>query len=94
MEVMMRLPAGFLLRIANATNRTEQLGMMSIIIHPSYAYLEEELCKTFEGQEDVQVIVNRRRVDRRVSREPVAIDRRRADRRNPTEELVDVVIST
>ena len=91
----MRLPTGFLLMIANASNSSKQrVGMMSIIIHPSYVYLEEELRKTFEDQGDVRIIVDRRRAERRVSQQPITIDRRRADRRSPKEELVNVVIST
>jgi len=49
------------MRIAKATSPPEPgAGMMSIIIRQHYAYLEKELCSTFEGQEDVKVIVDRR----------------------------------
>jgi len=57
----MRLPPGFLLRIARATNAPEGgAGMMSIIIRRPYGYVEEELRRAFEGQEDVKVIVDSR----------------------------------
>ena len=91
----MRLPTGFLLRIAKATQlKDEEYRKMSIIIRQPYAHLEEELLKTFEGQEDVSVILDRRYGDQRTSKQPVVKDRRQSDRRIPKEELVEVVIST
>lgn len=73
----------FLLRIARATNPPERgTGMMSIIIRRPYAHLEQELCRAFEGQEDVKVIVDRRYDERRTSQQPVAMERRQADRRS------------
>ena len=90
---MSSLP-GLLLRIAKATNPPEGgAGMMSIIIRRPYAHLKEELCRAFEGQEDVKVIVDKRHGERRTSQEPVAMERRQADRRSPKEELVEVLIS-
>ena len=91
----MRLPAGFLLRIAKATQLEEhKFRRMSIIIRQPYAQLEEELQKTFEGQKDVSVILDRRFEDRRTIPQPVAQDRRTTNRRVQKEELVKVVIST
>ena len=82
---MSSLP-GLLLRIAKATNPPEQgAGMMSIIIRRPYAHLEEELCRAFEGQEDVKVIVDKRNGERRTSQHPVAMECRQADRRSPNE---------
>ena len=90
---MSMLP-GFLLRVARATSTLEQgAGGMTIIIKRAYAYLEKELCRTFEGQKDVTVIVDRRGEKRRRSHRPVTLERRRADRRSPKEELVEVVLS-
>ncbi len=84
----------FLLRMTKATNPPEQgSGMMSIIIHRPYAFLEEELNRAFKGQEEVKVIVDKRNGERRTSPQPVAADRRRTDRRTPKEELVEVVLS-
>ena len=91
----MRLPPGFLLRIARTTNPPEGgAGMMSISIQRPYAHLEEELRRAFKGQEDVKVIVDRRSGERRTSQLPVAMERRQADRRSPKVELVEVLIST
>ena len=66
---------------------------MSIIIHRPYAHLEDELREAFEGQEDVNLIVDRRDGERRTSQQPVSVERRRGDRRRPKEQLVEVVIS-
>ena len=85
---------GFLMKIAKATNPPElAAGMMSIIIQRPYAYLDKELCSTFEGQEDVKVIVDRRYRDRRTRTQPIELEHRHADRRGPKEELVEVSLS-
>ena len=84
---------GFLMKIAKATDPPEPgAGMMSIIIRRPYAYLDKELYSTFEGQEDVKVLVDRRHGERRTRTQPVELERRRTDRRGPKEELVEVVL--
>jgi len=94
MEITMNSLPGFLLKIAKATYRPEQgAGVMSITIRRPYAHLEKELRRTFHGQEDVKVIVDRRYDERRRRPQPVELERRRADRRSPKEELVEVLIS-
>ncbi len=90
----MWLPPGFLLRIAKGAKPADEgPGKMSIIISQRYAHLEEELSKTFKGQKDVKVIVDRRYGEQRSSVKPVVKERRRADRRRTKEQLVEVVIS-
>ena len=85
---------GFLMKIAKATDPPEPgPGMMSIIIRRPYAYLDKELYSTFEGQEDVKVLVDRRHGERRTRNQPVELERRRTDRRGPKEELVEVSLS-
>ncbi len=85
---------GFVLKIAKATSPPEEgPGMMSIIIRRPYVYLKKELHGTFEGQEDVKVIVDRRYGERRTRTQPVELECRRADRRRPKEELVQVSLS-
>jgi len=85
---------GFLMRIAKATSpRKKGTGMMSIIIRRPYACLENKLCSTFEGKEDVKVIVDRRYGERRTRTQSVESERRRADRRGSKEELVEVLLS-
>jgi hypothetical protein len=91
----MKLPPGFLMKIAKATDQTEAgSGTMSIIIRKNYAHLENEMRKTFKGQDDVKVIVDSREGERRSTQKPVASDRRKSDRRGPKEELIEVFIST
>ena len=90
----MWLTPGFLLKIAKGSKQADEgPGKMSIIISQRYAHLEEELSKTFKGQKDVKVIVDRRYGERRSSVEPVVKERRRADWRRTKEQLVEVVIS-
>jgi len=86
---------GFLMKIAKANSPHEKgAGMMSIIIRRRYAYLEKELCSTFEGQEDVKVTVDKRYGERRARTQPIQLDCRHADRRRPKEELVEVSLSS
>ncbi len=67
-------------------------GKIHIVIRQPYAYLEEPLRRAFEGQGDVEILVDRRRGEPRRRAGPIAVERRRADRRRPKEELLDVVI--
>ncbi len=67
---------------------------MSIIIRKPYAHLEEELIKTFKGQKDVQIIVDKRNGERRKTQQDIETERRHDNRRQPNEEIVDVVLST
>ncbi len=84
----------FLFKIVRETLRPDEgRGKMLIIIRQPYAYLEAELRAAFEGQEDVQVIVDRRTRDRRTMQQPVEQERRRAKVRRPKEEILGVVIS-
>jgi hypothetical protein len=83
----------FLLSIAKAAVPPKKdPGSMCIIIKRPYTHLEDELRRTFEGQEDVKIVVDRRSGERRVSQQPVSEDRRRADRRKKKEPLVEAVI--
>jgi len=68
-------------------------GKMYVIIRQGHGYLEETLRRTFAGQDNVQVIVDRRSTERRATRQPVAFERRRADRRKSREHLVEVVVT-
>src|SRR2546428_13695540 len=53
---------------------------ISIIVPGAHAHLVDLLAKAFEGREDVEVIVDRRRGDRRTQERPVAVGRGRAAR--------------
>ena len=83
---------GFVMRIVKA-NSPPELGAGIMSIWRRYAYLEKELCSTFEEQENVKGIVDRRYAERRTGTQPIELERRRADRRRPKEELVEVVLS-
>jgi hypothetical protein len=62
---------GFLLGIARLTSPAGGgAGAISIIIRRPYGYLEEESRATFDGQEDVKVIVDRRLGERRTRLQP------------------------
>jgi len=50
------------------------------------------LAKAFEGREDVEVIVDRRRGERRAQQRSIAVERRRAERRRPKGEAIEFVI--
>jgi hypothetical protein len=65
---------------------------MLLIVRRPYAHLEDRLHRAFEGRDDVVVIADRRRGQRRVSDRLITMDRRRGDRRQPKEELLEVVI--
>ena len=93
-EATMSPVPGFLIRIAKPSSPPEQGSvMMSIVIRRPYAFLEKELRSTFEGQEDVKVIVDRRYRERRKNKQPVGAERRCADRRGAKRELVELVLS-
>ncbi len=84
----------FFMKIAKVNSPHEKgAGMMSIIIRRPYAYLDKELYSTFEGQEDVKVLVDRRYGERRTRTQTVELEHRHADRRRPKEELVEVSLS-
>ncbi len=87
--------ADFLMKIAKSTASSEEgSGITSIIIRHPYAHLEKELRSVFKGEEDVNVIVDKRYGERRKRQQAVEIERHKANRRRPKEELVEVVIPT
>jgi len=66
-------------------------GRMLLIVRRPYGHLEERLRRVFEGRDDIVVIPDRRRSDRRTSARPVQDERRRAERRSRKEEMLEVV---
>lgn len=56
--------------------------------------LADMLAKAFAGREDVTIIMDRRRAERRIWQQPVAVDRRQAARRRPREKVFEVVIGS
>ena len=91
----MSFPPKFTMRIAKKAQLSEEeAGIMTIVVQRPYAHLEKELRRAFKGQEDVKVILDRRHGERRKRPQAVAAERRKADQRRPTEEIVEVVVST
>jgi hypothetical protein len=90
---MTELTPAFVLRILRVR---EGLGRnparMLLIVRRPYAHLEDRLRGAFAGREDVAIIVDRRRGERRLNPRPVPDDRRQADRRTQKESILDVVI--
>ncbi|HXG04792.1 MAG TPA: hypothetical protein VNO23_15425 [Candidatus Binatia bacterium] len=52
-----------------------------IVVHPRERSLYEYLRRRWASVPDVEVLVDRRRGERRCDRQPVPVDRRRSDRR-------------
>jgi hypothetical protein len=65
---------------------------MLLIVRRPYAHLEDRLRNAFAGREDVAIIVDRRRGERRLNQRPVPEERRRTERRTQKENILDVVI--
>jgi len=67
--------------------------MSLVVIRQPYSFLASAVRSMFEGDEDVQVIIDRRKEDRRRESLPVVIERRieRIDRRNSFP-ILDVVM--
>ena len=83
------------LKISNSVpSALSPTGDMCIVISPNFAFLEKELRVAFEGQDEVKVTVDRRKVDRRKSSRHVSSERRKVNRRRSKAELLEVVIAT
>ena len=83
----------FVLRILSVTEGLRHNpGRMLLIVRQPYVHLEDRLRRAFEGRDDIVVIRDRRRRDRRTSAGPVQDERRRAERRSRKEEMLEVVI--
>lgn len=70
----------------------ENPAKVHIILPRDRAYLADLLAKAFEGREDVEIIVDKRHVERRTRKVTVTVERRRAERRRPKEEVIEVVV--
>lgn len=65
---------------------------MVIIIRRPYAYLEPEFRGAFEGQEDVEIIIDRRFPERRTGPPPISEEWPQQELRRPKEVIVEVVV--
>jgi len=98
----MELPSGFVLRTvrASAESREETgKGKMLLIVGSRYAHLRKVLLEAFDGQGDVEILVDRRKGERRKRERrkgggPVLSERRQIDRRKRKEEVLEVILSS
>ena len=67
-------------------------GKMRLIVRRPYTYLENRIRQAFSGHDDVEVILDRRRGERRVRDRAPRDERRRDARRKTREEILEVVI--
>ena len=95
----MSLPHPFVLRIAEAIGDPGALSakMVLVLMRP-YAHLEGDMRREFDGQDDVEVVVDRRFGERRIGERrkggpPLLSERRQADRRRETEEVLQIILS-
>jgi hypothetical protein len=86
------LPDLLMLIAKDVRSSQRRPGEMVIVIHPPYSHLREELGTAFKGQSEVDVIIDRRHGERRVTAEAVQTERRRVDRRSLKEKMVEVLI--
>src|SRR2546427_3201724 len=83
----------FVVRVfAVSGGSAQSSGRMLLIVRRPYAHLEDRLRRAFGGRDDVAVITDRRRGQRRVSDRLVTMARRRGDRRRRQERLLEGVI--
>jgi hypothetical protein len=83
---------GLMLKILKSTaSAANAAGEMLIVVRRPFASLLDELLKTFHGQKDVQIILERRTGERRTKRDPFPSDRRKGDRRESKPELLEVI---
>ena len=83
----------YLLKIVKVIRPPEEVpGMMSIIVRRPFSHLEKELISAFEGQGDVNIIVDRRYSERRGRVQPYEVEHRQIDRRRPKEEIAEILI--
>jgi len=84
---------GFLLHVVRVADRLHHNpGRMLLIVRGPYAHLEDRLRRLFEGRHDVEVILDRRRGERRTRSQANQPERRRADRRTPKEDILEIVL--
>jgi len=97
----MKLPSGFVMKTVRATTKSSEQtgnGKMLLILGSRYAFLQKALMEVFEGQEDVEVLVDRRHGKRRqgAQREKggsTLSECGEMDRRKPKEEVLEIVLS-
>jgi len=84
---------GFLLHVVRvADGLHHNPGRMLLIVRGPYAHLEDRLRRLFEGRHDVEVILDRRRGERRTPSRAGQPERRRTDRRLAKEDILEIIL--
>jgi hypothetical protein len=65
---------------------------MRMVVRRPYAYLESRLRREFEGRDDVEIISDRRRGERRAGARLVPQERRQSERRARPGQMFEIVI--
>src|SRR5260370_37195889 len=82
----------FVLSILGVTEgQGHRPARMRMIVRRPYAYLESRLRRAFEGRDDVDIISDRRRGERRAGARPVQKERRQGERRMTKGQMLEVV---
>jgi hypothetical protein len=75
-----------------AEGRGHGPARMRMIVRRPYAHLESRLRRAFEGRDDVDIIPDRRRGERRAGARPVRTERRQGERRTAKGQMLEIVI--
>ncbi len=97
----MELPSGFVLKTVRASAKPREEtgeGKMLLVVGSRYAHLQKALMEAFDGQGDVQILVDRRKGERRQGERrkgggAVLSERRQMDRRKHKEEVLEIILS-
>jgi len=98
----MELPSGFVLKTVRASAGSHEetgKGKMLLVVGSRYAHLEKALSEAFDGQGDVEILVDRRKGERRKGERrkgggALLSERRQMDRRKRKEEVLQVILSS
>ncbi len=99
----MKLPSSYVQKTSRANGQLREdetgNGKMLLVLRRRYAYLHKTLEEAFRGQEDVEVLVDRREGKhswgkRRKGGSPVLSECHQMDRRKRKEEVLEVILSS
>src|SRR3989442_4965396 len=82
----------FVRAITGGENSPGDSPKLYIIIPRPHAYLADLLVKAFEGRQDVEIIADRRRGERRMQQQAPAVEQRPADPPEAKDENIGMVI--
>ena len=83
----------FVLSILGVTEgRGPGPARIRMIVRRPYAYLESRLRRAFEGRDDVDIVSDRRRGERRAGARPAQKERRQGERRMTKGQMLEIVV--